>query len=72
MRPVCTIGQILPPKDPHYLEEKSCVVYQVLCSDCSFVYIEQAKWGFKLCLAERKLAIKNQVAEKFAFCEHFM
>ena len=40
IRPVRTIGRILPfPTDPHNPEEKSCVVYQVPCSDCNFVYI---------------------------------
>ena len=40
MRPVRIIGQVLPSsKDPHSTEEKNCVVYQVPCSDCNFVYI---------------------------------
>ena len=53
MRPVRTIGQILPsPKDPHNPEEKSCVVYQVPCSDCNFVYIGQTKRDLKSRLAE--------------------
>ena len=44
MRPVRTIGQNLPAsKDPHNPEEKSCVVYQVPCSECNFVYIGQTK-----------------------------
>ena len=72
MRPVRTIGQIPPPKDPHNLEEKSCVVYQVPCSDCNFVYTGQTKRDLKSRLAEHKLAIKNQEPEKFAFCEHYM
>ena len=46
MRPVRTIGQILPsPKDPYKPEEKSCIVYQVPCSDCNFVYIGQTRWA---------------------------
>ena len=73
MRPVRTIGQILPsPKDPHNPEEKSCVVYQVLCSDCNFVYIGQTKRDLKSRLAEHKLAIKNQEPEKSALCEHYV
>ena len=60
MRPVRTIGQILPSEDPHNPEEKSCeVVYQVPCSDCNFVDIGQIKWDHKSRLAEHKLAIKN-------------
>ena len=60
MRPVSTIGQILPsPKDQHNPEEKSCVVLQRPCSDCNFVYIEQTKRDLKLHLAEHKLFIKR-------------
>ena len=67
MRPVCTTGQILPsPKDQHNPEEKSCVVYQVPCSDCNFVYIGQTKQDLKSRLAKHKLAIKNQEPEKSA------
>ena len=66
MRPVRTIGQILPFKDPHDPEEKSCAVYQVPCSDCNFVYIGQTKQDLKSSLAEHKLAIKNQEPKKFA------
>ena len=73
MRPVRTIGQILPsPKDPHNPEEKGCVVSQVPCSDCNFVYIGQTKRDLKSRLAEHKLAIKNQEPEKSALCEHYM
>ena len=60
MRPVRTIGQILPsPEDPHNPEEKSCVVYQVPCSDCNFVYIGQTKRNLKSRLSEHKLAISK-------------
>ena len=48
MRPVRTIDQIFPSlKDPNNLEEKSCVVYNVPCSDCNFVYIGQTKRDVK-------------------------
>ena len=43
MRPVRTIGQILPRKDPNNPEKKSCVVYQVPYSGCNFVYIGHTK-----------------------------
>ena len=73
MRPVRTIGRNLPSlKDPHNPEEKSCVVYQVPCSDCNFVYIGQTKRDLKSRLTEHKLAIKNQEPEKSALCEHYM
>ena len=71
MRPVRTIDQILLSKDPHNLE-KSCAVYEVPCSDCNFVYIRQTKQDGKSCLAEHKLAIKNQELQKSDFCEHYM
>ena len=71
MKPVHTIGRILPsPKDPLTLEEKSCLVYQVPCFNCDFVYIEQSKRNLKSRLTEHKLAIKNQEPEKSALCEH--
>ena len=67
MKPVQTIGPILPsPKDPLTLEEKNCLVYQVPCFNCNFVYIGQTKRDLKSCLAEHKLAIENQEAEKSA------
>ena len=44
MKPVHTIGRILfLPKDPLTLKEKCCLVYQVPCFDCDFVYIGQNK-----------------------------
>ena len=72
MKTVHTIGRILPsPEDPFILKERSClVVYQVPCFDCDFVYIGQTKLDLNSCLAELKLAIKNQEPEKSAFCEH--
>ena len=66
-----SIGRILPsPKDPLTLKEKSCLVHQVPCFDCDFVYIEQTKRDLKSRLAEHKLAIRNQEPEKSALCEH--
>ena len=71
MKPVHTIGRISPsPKDPFTLEEKSCLVYQVSCYDCNFVYIGQTKRDLKSRLAEHKLAMRNQEQEKSALCEH--
>ena len=52
------------------LKKKVCVVYQVLCSDCNFVYIGLTKRDLKSRLAEHKLAIKNQELEKSALCKH--
>ena len=71
MKPVHTNIGILPsPKDLLTLEEKSCLVYQVPCFDCSFVYIGQTKWNFKSREAKHKLAIKNQEPEISPLCEH--
>ena len=65
------IGRILPsPKDPLTLEEKSCLVHQVPCFDCDFIYIGQTKRDLKSRLAEHKLAIRNQEPRKSALCEH--
>ena len=73
MRPVHTIGQILPsPKNPCNPKEKSCVVYLMPFSDSNFIYIGQTKRDLKSRLAEYKLAIKNQEVEKSALCEHYM
>ena len=73
MRSARTIDQILPsPKDSHNPEEKSCIVYQVPCSDCNLVYLGQTKRDLKSRLAEHKLAIKNQKPEKSALCEYCM
>ena len=71
MKSVHTIGEILP--SPNYsptLEEKRCLVYQVPCFDCDFVYIGQTKRDLKSRLGEQKLAIKNQESKKSASCKH--
>ena len=55
MRPVKTIRHVLPsPKDPYAAKDKSCVVYQIPCSDCDCVYIGQTKRGLKSRLADRR------------------
>ena len=71
MKPVRTIDQILPSKDPRN-SKKKFVVYHVPCSDSNFVCIGQTKRKLKSRLAEHKLAIKNQEPEKSALCEHYM
>ena len=44
MKPIRTIGQYLPsPKDPITSDEITCVVYEVPCKDCDFVYVGQTK-----------------------------
>ena len=44
MKPIRTIGQYLPsPKDPITTDEITCVVHEVPCKDCDFVYVGQTK-----------------------------
>ena len=73
MRPVKTIRHILPsPKDPYTTEDKSCVVYQIPCSDCDYVYIGQTKRGLKSRLADHRRATSQLRPELSALCEHAM
>ena len=71
MKPHLTIRKLLPfLKDPSDHSEKFCLVYQVPCRDCSFVYIGQTKRYLKSRLDEHKRAIKNQRPDFSALCEH--
>ena len=59
MRPVPTIGQVLPSvKDPHTEEKKTCLIDSVPCSNCECVYIRQTKYNLKSRLAEHKRAVR--------------
>ena len=70
MRPVKTIRHILPsPKDPYTTENKSCVVYQIACSDCDYVYIGQTKRGLKSRLADHRRATSQLRPELSTLCE---
>ena len=71
MKPHLTIRKLLPSlKDPLDNREKSCLVYQVPCRDCSFVYIGQTKRDLESRLNEHKRAIKNLRPDLSALCEH--
>ena len=71
MKPHLTIRKLLPSlKDPLDNSKKSCLVYQVSCRDCSFVYIGQTKHDLKSRLDEHKKAIKNQRPDLSALREH--
>ena len=71
LKPIWTIGQYLPsPKDPITTDEITCVVYEVPCKDCDFVYVSQTKTRPKLPLKEHQRAIKEQKPENSASCEH--
>ena len=73
MKPHLTIRKLLPSlKDLLDNSEKSCLVHQVPCRDCSFVYIGQTKRDLKSRLDEHKKAIKNQRPDLSALCEHFI
>ena len=73
MKPYNTIGRFLPSlKDPLKDHEKSCLVYQVPCLDCDSIYIGQTKRDLKSRLDEHKRAIKNQLPQNSALCEHSM
>ena len=71
MKPNRTIGQYLPsPKDPITTDEISCVVYEVPCKGCDFVYVGQTKRDLNSRLKEYQRAIKQQKPENSALCEH--
>ena len=70
MKPTRTIGQYLPsPKDPITSDEITCVVYEVPCKDCDFVYVGQTKRGLNSRLKEHQSAITQQKLENSALCE---
>ena len=73
MRPVHIIRHVLPlPKDPYTSEDIGCIIYEIPCLDCNFVYIGQTKRGLKSRLAEHKRATLNQKPEQSALCVHAM
>jgi len=43
---------------PNEPEEKSCLVYQVPCHNCEFIYIGQTKRDLKRRISEHQRAIK--------------
>ena len=68
MKPIRTY---LPsPKDPITSDEITCVVYEVPCKDCDFVYVGQTKRDLNSRLKEHQRAIKQQRTENSALCEH--
>ena len=73
MKPARKIAKFLPsPKDPLSIEDRSCLIYQVPCADCDYVYIGQTKRDLNTRLAEHKRSIKFQRPEKSALCEHVL
>ena len=67
MKPTRTIGRYLPsPKDPITTDEITCVVYEVPCKDCDFVYVGQTKRDLNSRLKEHQRAIKQQTPENSA------
>ena len=71
MKPVRTIGYSIPsPKDPIFSDEINCLVYEVPCDDCEFVYIGQTKRNLNARLKEHQRAIRQLKPENSALCEH--
>ena len=71
LKPLLTIGKfLLSLKDPLVAGEKSCLVYQVPCKYCSFIYIGQTERDLKSRVSEHQKAIEFQRLEKSALCEH--
>ena len=61
MNSIRTIGQYLPsPKDPITTDKIICIVYEVPCKDCEFVYVGQTKRNLNFRLIEHQRAIKQQ------------
>ena len=52
------------------LHQITCVVYEVPCKDCDFVYVGQTKRDLNSQLKEHQRAIKQQKPENSALCEH--
>ena len=66
MKPIRTIGQYLPsPKDPIATDEITCIVYEVPCKDCDFVYVGLTKRDLNSRLKEHQRAIKQQKNRNF-------
>ena len=62
MRSVHIIRHVLPlPKDPYTSEDIGCIIYEIPCLDCNFVYIGQTK-----------TATLNRKPEQSALCVHAM
>ena len=69
--PLFVVGQYLPsPKNPITTDEITCVVYEVPCKDCDFVYVGQTKRDLNSRLKEHQRAIKQQKLENSALCDH--
>ena len=66
MKLIRTIGQYLPsPKDPITTDEITCVVFEVPCKDCDFVYVGQIKRDLNSQFKEHQRAIKQQKIRQF-------
>ena len=48
----------------------TCVVFEVPCKDCDFVFVGQTKRDLNSRLKEHQKAIKQQKPENSALCEH--
>ena len=65
MKPVRTIGRSIPSsKDPISPDEIKCLVYEIPCKDCEFVYIGQTKRNLNARLKEHQRVIRQIKPEK--------
>ena len=70
-RPHTTLHhELVHPKDPSPIAEKSGVVYSIPCSTCNEVYIGQTGWRLETRLKEHKVAVKFAKTEISAVAEH--
>ena len=71
MKPCRTLRQILVhPKDPIPMDQRSGVVYEILCGACQQVYMGQTNRNFACRLKEHRRAFKNIDEIRSAVAEH--
>ena len=70
-RPLHTLRhQLVHPKDPVPMDQRTGVVYQIPCSDCPKVYIGQSGKSLKHQLVEDQQALRNGDVAASALAEH--
>ena len=70
-KPFLTIGRFIPSlKDQTNHNEKSNLVYEILCQNCAFVFTGQTKRNLKSRINEHQRTIKFQRPEKSALGQH--
>ena len=70
-RPHSTLRrQLVHPKDPVPMDQRTGVVYQILCSECPKVYVGQSGRTLKHRLSEHRQALQNGDVAASALAEH--